>query len=216
MLLASNADANWPDKSNGTSLIKSTSHIDDPECPRLLIDHGAEIDWQDCHRRTAVCYAAKMNRIANLRYLLETGADYSIPDHWGHTPHMETTYQNHHAALEMLLAKDPLLSPSRLADGGTIFHIAAARADAETFLLLADKANLSLIGADELDNDGRSFRDVFEIRDLLTEELRMAFKRFCLELVKEISCTDLMDPEDSDNEFVDALEQQSGVFSAIT
>ena len=79
----------------------------------------------------------------------------------------------------MLLAEDPLVSPSRLADGGTVFDVAAARADAETFLMFADKADLSLNGADELDNEGRSFRDVFETRDLLTEELRMAFKRFC-------------------------------------
>ena len=211
-LLAFNADANWADKSNRTSLINSASDVDDPECLRLLIHHGPDINWQDCHRGTAVCYASKMNRKANLRYLLETGADYSIPDHWGHTPHIEATYQNHHAVLEVLLAKDPLLSPSRLADGGTVFHVAAARADAETFLLLADKADLSLIGADELDNDGRSFRDVFETRDLLTEELRMAFKRFCQGLGKEIPCTDLMDPNDSENEFVDTLEQQAGGF----
>ena len=32
--------------------------------------------------------------------------------------------------------------------------------------------------------------------------------------MKEILCTDLMDPEDSENEFVDALEQQAGGFSA--
>ena len=213
-LLAFNADANWADKSNRTSLINSASDVDEPECLWLLIDHGAGINWQDCHRRTTVCYASRLNRIANLRYLLETGADYSIPDHWGDTPHIEATYQNHHAVLEVLLAKDPLLSPSRLADGGTVFHVAAARADAETFLLLADKADLSLIGADKLDNDGRSFRDVFETRDLLTEELRMAFKRFCQGLVNEIPCTDLMNPEDSENEFVDALEQQAGGVSA--
>ena len=118
--------------------------------------------------------------------------------------------------LELLLAKDPLLSPSRLADGGTVFHVAAARADAETFLLLADKADLALVGADELDNEGRSFRDVFETRDLLTEELRMAFERFCQGLAKEIPGTDLMDPEDSENELVDALEQQAGGFSATS
>ena len=155
-LLTFNADANWADKSNRTPLINSASDVDDPESLRLLIDHGADINWQDCHRRTAVCYASEMNRVANLRYLLETGADYSIPDHWGHTPHIEATYQNHHAALEILLAKDPLLSPSRLADDGTVSHVAAARADAETFLLLADKADLSLIGADELDNEGNA------------------------------------------------------------
>ena len=87
-LLSSSADANWADKNNRTPLINSTSDVDDPECLRLLIDHGAEINWQDCHRRTAVCYAAKMNRMANLRYLLEVGADYSIPDHWGHRSHV--------------------------------------------------------------------------------------------------------------------------------
>ena len=212
MLLTFNVDANWADKSNRTSLINSASDVDDPERLWLLIDHGADINWQDCHRRTAVCYASKMNRIANLRYLLETGADCSIADYWGRTPHIEATYQNHHAVLEVLLAKDRLLSPSRLADGGTVVHVAAARADAETFLLLADKADLSLIGADELDNDGRSFRYVFDTRDLLTEELRLAFKRFCQGLRKEIPCTDLMDPDDSENEFVDALEHKAGGF----
>ena len=215
-LLAYNADANWADKYNRTPLINSTSDVDDPECLKLLIDHGADINWQDYHRRTAVCYAANVNKIANLRYLLETGADYSIPDHWGHTPHIEATYQNHHAALELLLAKDPLLSPSCWTDGGTVLHIAATHADAETFVLLADKADLSLLGVDDLDNDGRSFRDLFEPRDVSTEELRVASKRFCLQLVKDDPYTDLMDQEDAENEFVDALEQQGGGVSAIS
>ena len=205
-LLASSADANWADNNNRTPLINSTSDVDDPECLRLLIDHGAEINWQDCHRRTAVCYAAKMNRIANLRYLLEVGADYSIPDHWGHTPHIEAMYQNHHAALEVLLAKDPLLLPPRLADSRTVSHIAAAHADAKTFHLLADKADLSLCTLDDIDNDGHSFQEVFEARDLVTEELRTAFKRFCLEVVMENSCPVLTNPMDSEDEFVDALE----------
>ena len=30
--------------------------------------------------------------------------------------------------------------------------------------------------------------------------------------MKEMPCADLMDPEDSENEFVDALEQQAGGF----
>ena len=64
-LLAANADGNWADKSNRTPLINSTADVDDPECLRLLIDYGADINWQDCHQRTAVGYAAKMNRIAN-------------------------------------------------------------------------------------------------------------------------------------------------------
>ena len=216
-LLASNADANWADKNNRIPLINSTSDVDDPGCLRLLIDHGADINWQDCHRRTAVGYAAKMNRIANLRYLLETGADYSIPDHWGHTPHIEATYQNHHTALEVLLAKDPLLLPSRLADGGTVAHLAAGHANAKTFHLLADKADLSLIGVDDIDNDGRSFQDVFEARDVTTEELRMAFKQFCLAVMKENLSTDLTNPvEDSEDEFIDALKQQVSGSSLIS
>lgn len=191
--------------------------MDDPECLRLLIDYGADINWQDCHQRTAVGYAAKMNRIANLRFLLKIGANYSIPDHWGHTPHIEATYQNHHAALKVLLAKDPLLLPSRLADGGMVSHIAAAHADAKTFHLLADKADLSLIGFDDIDNDERSFQDVFEARDVTTEELQMAFKRFCLEVMKENPCTDLTHPvEDSEEEFIDALEQQVSGSSATS
>ena len=117
-------------------------------------------------------------------------------------------YQNHHAALEVLLAKDPLLLPPRLADSRTVSHIAAAHADAKTFHLLADKADLSLCTLDDIDNDGRSFQEVFEARDLVTEELRTAFKRFCLEVVMENSCPVLTNPMDSEDEFVDALEQQ--------
>lgn len=107
------------------------------------------------------------------------------------------------------MVKDPLLLPSRLADGGTVSHLAAGHADAKTFYLLADKADLSLIGVDDIDNDGRSFEDVFEARDVTTEELRMAFKRFYLEVMKEHPCTDITNPmEDSEGEFIDALEQQ--------
>ena len=73
---------------------------------------------------------------------------------------------------------------------------------------------MSLIDANELNNDRRSFRDVFETRDFLTDELQIAFKRFCQELVKEIPCTDLMDSEGFENEFVDALELQAGGVSA--
>ena len=117
----------------------------------------------------------------------------------------------------MLLAKNPLLLPSRLADGETVSHLAAGHADAKKFHLLADKADLSLIGVDDIDNDGRSFQDVFEARDVTTEELRMAFKRFYLAVMKENLCSDLTDPvEDSEDEFIDALEQQVNVSPSIS
>ena len=125
-------------------------------------------------------------------------------------------YQNHHGALEVLLAKDPLLLPSRLADGKTVSHIAVAHANAKTFCVLADKADLSLITVDDVDNDGRSFQEVFEARDFVTEELRTAFKQFCSKLVMENSCPGLTDPVDSEDELVDALEAQVGAFPAIT
>ena len=125
-------------------------------------------------------------------------------------------YQNHHGALEVLSAKDPLLLPSRLVDGRTVSHIAAAHADARTFHVLANKADLSLITVDDVDNDGRSFQEVFEASDLVTEELRTAFKQFCSKVVMENSCPVLTDPVDSEDEFVDALEEQVGEFPAIT
>ena len=106
------------------------------------------------------------------------------------------------------MTKDTLLLPSRLADGRTVSHIAAARADAKTFHLLADEVDLSLCTVDDIDNDGRSFQEVFEERDLVTAELRTALKRLCLEDVMENSCPVLTNQVDSEDKFVDALEQQ--------
>jgi ankyrin repeat protein len=47
---------------NGTepSLINATSDLEDPECVELLVESGADINWRDCHKRTPLGYAAKM------------------------------------------------------------------------------------------------------------------------------------------------------------
>ena len=68
----------------------------------LLID-GVDMNWQDCHKRTALGYAAKMVQRQNLIYLLGRGADYAIHDHWGYTLLHESMHLHIFEAIHSLL-----------------------------------------------------------------------------------------------------------------
>ena len=50
---------------------------------RLLIEHGATIDWIDDEGVTPLILASFKGRLALVRLLLDHGADVTIRDQWG-------------------------------------------------------------------------------------------------------------------------------------
>ena len=58
---------------------------DSPECVRLLLEAGADVDAQTAHGETALMYAAHTGRIKKARLLLEYGADPTLTNLQGET-----------------------------------------------------------------------------------------------------------------------------------
>src|SRR5207253_2787581 len=131
-LLDHGCDPNWFDHQRRVPLINGASDKDEPQFLNLLINAGAEVNWRDCHNRTALGYAAKMNRLENARFLLSRGADPEIADHWGYTPLMEAAYQHHHDILQVLLEATPIILNRKTANGMAVLHVIALYSDRRT------------------------------------------------------------------------------------
>ena len=50
-----------------------------------LLQHGADVNFQDENGYTALFWAACQNQVAIIHQLLEAGADACIQDQWGNT-----------------------------------------------------------------------------------------------------------------------------------
>jgi len=178
-LLEKGCNVNTYDDNNRVALIFAASMGDEPDVLRLLVEeYKAEVNWRDCHKRTALGYAAKANLTRNMEFLLEHGADTSIADHWGYTPLIETVYQNHHDALQVLLKKEAVIPNHKAANGMGVAHVAAVHADERTLEILS-KADVSLLSRDEPNDDGLTPLKLFEEeRDDINDGLRSVFNCF--------------------------------------
>ena len=77
-------------------------NMDDARYVENLIAHGADINAQDCHERTALGYAAKHNHHESLACLLSNEADPSIADNWGFSPLFDAAKASRHESLRLL------------------------------------------------------------------------------------------------------------------
>lgn len=71
---------NSPIDEEGTTLLHLAANSDDPTSLLILLDHGANIDWQNAEGFTPLHVAALWGREEAVRLLLEEGADPAICD----------------------------------------------------------------------------------------------------------------------------------------
>ena len=214
-LLKHNADVNHPDHQNRTVLINATADLDEPECLRILVENGADLNWQDCHKRTPLGYAAKMGKSRNLSYLLSCGADPHIQDHWGYTPLYEAILQNHHSVLQCLLKEANIIPTATFANGMSVLHVTAKYGDLETMCLLASK-NMGTLNPVERNNECLTAQDLLNQRNDADSELHEVFKKLleATSWIRDVSNhrrPEMHGHEDEDNihDFVDAQEYQN-------
>jgi ankyrin repeat protein len=213
-LLNHGADVNHPDSYNRTPLLNAAADPDDPTCIKLFVNSGADVNWQDCHKRTPLGYAAKMGNCHNLSYLLSQGADPHIPDHWGHTPFSEAAQQNHHGILQLLLQEDPIIPGSKLLNGLSILHLAAAHGDVETLRILAS-GDTRTLNLDKCNAEGLTAEDLFNLRSDAGLELNEACHALIETIIQNHSALgqgeiERIDDADLDvDEFADAVEYQN-------
>jgi len=139
------------------------------EIASWLIEHGADLNVQDNHGRTALWQAATLQQLEIAKKLLRAGADPNLADEEGRTPLIRTASMGHRARLEELYTPQAHLvtdQPERAdayleiaslliergADvnakewefGGTALHIAAGWGhEAMAKLLLANGAHIN-------------------------------------------------------------------------
>jgi ankyrin repeat protein len=191
-LLDHGCQANQHDHQHRVPLLNAAGDKDEPSLLALLLNAGTNVDWRDCHQRTALGFCAKMNRPDNAQFLLSRGADASLADHWGFTPLLEAIYQNHHEVLDVLLGFDDVLPDLVTAKGMTVLHVAAVYADEWTLKRLCS-ADLRRLRRDDEDGNGATAAELFAKReDAANKGLSMTF-------------LDLLDTTD-EPDFEDAME----------
>ena len=80
LLLQKGADPNYR-MSSGESLMAVAAGGDSPDLLKLMLDYGGNPNSRGLHDRPATIYAVEQNRLANLRLLIDRGADVNA-----HTP----------------------------------------------------------------------------------------------------------------------------------
>jgi ankyrin repeat protein len=204
-LLLAGAEANAVDHWKRTALIYAACNQNAVAPIKLLVDHGADLDAQDLHERTPLSYAARMSRRETLLYLLDSGADPSVPDNWGVTPLMEAIQQNNHDVQRILL-RYPISLQTRSKKTSVLLE-AATHADLETLKILAEYDFTSQIS--EAFKNGISVTEVFEQRKALTAEHQLAFE---MVLQPKTYRTEMLPADEIEAENVDFVITMPGSF----
>lgn len=182
LLLARGAEADIVDRFQRTALIYASCNQNDESFLEPLLRGHVNINKRDCHDRTALGYAAKMNRTRTLVCLLDHGADPYIPDHEGYTPLLEAILGNRHGIIEILLNRN-ITCTARAKGGRTLLHLATLHGDMRTMRLLHD-AGLTNMRPSELDDAGLSPQDLLHQRD--NPELVSAFDALLIDSDRQV------------------------------
>ncbi|WP_419788510.1 ankyrin repeat domain-containing protein [Mucilaginibacter sp. SP1R1] len=82
------ADANFKKKTGGfleISMLILAVQNNDLRDVKLLVGHGAEVDWRDAFKTTALMYAANKGNKDIVIYLIKSGADVKAKDEQGNS-----------------------------------------------------------------------------------------------------------------------------------
>ena len=86
--LEKKADPNFKKKTGGfleISMLILAVQNDDINDVKLLVSHGAEVDWRDAFKITALMYAANKGNKDIVLYLIKNGADVNAKDDQGNS-----------------------------------------------------------------------------------------------------------------------------------
>ncbi|EHQ25945.1 ankyrin repeat domain-containing protein [Mucilaginibacter paludis] len=87
-LLIKKADANFKKKTGGfleISMLILAVQNNDLSDVKLLVGRGAEVDWRDAFKTTALMYAANKGNKDIVIYLIKSGADVKAKDEQGNS-----------------------------------------------------------------------------------------------------------------------------------
>ena len=204
-LLRLGADPNLADIRLYSPLMRSL----DPDCTRLLIEAGAAVDFKDTTDQTALLFALRNPRCAEV--LLSHGADVNIAAKSGFTPIAFSIYSNAPESLRILLSRGADYR-AVMRDGSTIVHLGVNHATVETLNVLAE---FPLCGLDDeaRDEDGRTATAIAKTMKAKPVEWHEAVERFLQAIksnkgdeVDEVSlptprCPDARESADVQNRF---------------
>lgn len=102
--IAAGSNLNEKDPFGGSSPLISASVFDKAEAAKILIDAGADLNFQNNDGSTALHSAAFFCRPAIVKMLLEKGADKSIINKFGATPYQSVagSFEESKAAYDMI------------------------------------------------------------------------------------------------------------------
>ncbi|KAL9083577.1 MAG: hypothetical protein Q9159_005705 [Coniocarpon cinnabarinum] len=150
---------------------------DNPECARVLLDGGADIDEQDTYESSALSTAAFTNRPSMLHYLLERGAAINNVRSDTISPLDEAVSMNSHECISILLRRGASITFRNMFDN-TLLHTMARRADLWTMELFANQSHLPNFDVTLADCDGNTAQQLFDARgDEVTPYMRQLFNR---------------------------------------
>ena len=209
-LVANKADASLLDKWLRTPLIYVSCNHNEPQYILDLVKVASDvIDNQDCHQRTALGYAAKMNHTLSAKALLDSGADPNLVDDWGMSPLFEALRATHYETLKLLATykhkKHQLRYDHVTIHGQTFLHMVALRGDRRNMEFLR-QLHITGIDSGATDSEGFTAEERLERRVDASLPLTMAFKALIQGI--EPPCRTSTDTHDwsETEEFYDAVD----------
>jgi uncharacterized protein len=104
LLDAGDRDPDALESSTGRTALGYAVTFDNMQMAKLLLDHGAHVDWHDKLGNTALHYAAERGTTDFIRFLIAHKATVDAVNHQGQTPLMVAAEQGNAAAARLLVA----------------------------------------------------------------------------------------------------------------
>ncbi|KAM7187647.1 Ankyrin repeat-containing domain protein [Rhypophila sp. PSN 637] len=147
---------------------------DHVEICNLLLDAGADKDYQDCHKTTSLQLAASNNSLAVLRLFLIRHAKLDLKGPEGRTALMEAVLEEHYAAAKLLIDAGADVNMEDVY-GDKAFDMAAKTKSEDMMLLIYSKLKLSGLQA------RHGMLDDHFLRNLIARDLDTILERVLAE-----------------------------------
>ncbi len=133
------ASVNAASEKRKKTALMAAAAADAPECVRVLLDSGAEVDCRQCGGRTALQEAVAAEAEGCIPLLLEAGADLEAVDYSSHlSPLQEAARAGWSKGVRRLLEAGADADAMSFSNGSTALHLAAAAGADECVLALLD------------------------------------------------------------------------------